>query len=154
MQPTDGKETLVIDCSLTMAWYFKDEATPYTNAVRASLTTERAVVPALWPLEVANVLLMSERRKRSNQMRATKWLRYLSALQIAVDPETPFRAFDHILNLARPQKLTTYDAAYLELAVRRGLPLGTLDRDLEKAARAVGVTIYVPPLGRDPKKKP
>jgi predicted nucleic acid-binding protein len=154
MQPTDGKETLVIDCSLTMAWYFKDEATPYTNAVRASLTTERAVVPALWPLEVANVLLMGERRKRSNQMRATKWLRFLSSLPIAIDGETPFRTFDQILNLARAQKLTTYDAAYLELAVRRSLPLGTLDRVLEKAARAVGVTIYVPPLGRDGKKEP
>jgi predicted nucleic acid-binding protein len=101
MRPTDGTETLVIDCSLTMAWYFKDEATPYTNAVRASLAIERAVVPALWPLEVANVLLMAERRKRSNQTRATKWLRYLSALPIAVDEETPFRVFDHILNLAR-----------------------------------------------------
>jgi predicted nucleic acid-binding protein len=147
MKPTDGTETLVIDCSLAMAWYFKDEATPYTNAVRASLATERAVVPALWPLEVANVLLMAERRKRSNQTRATKWLRYLSALLIAVDEETPLRAFDHILNLARTHKLTTYDAAYLELAVRRGLPLGTLDRDLEKAAKAVGVAIYMPPQG-------
>jgi predicted nucleic acid-binding protein len=147
MQPTDGTEILVIDCSLTMAWYFKDEATPYTNAVRASLATERPVVPALWPLEVANVLLMAERRKRSNQTRATKWLRYLSALPIAVDEETPFRVFDHILNLARTHKLTTYDAAYLELAVRRNLPLGTLDRDLEKASKTVGVTIYVPPQG-------
>jgi predicted nucleic acid-binding protein len=147
MQPTDGTETLVIDCSLTMAWYFKDEATPYTNAVRASLATERAVVPALWPLEVANVLLMAERRKRSNLTRATKWLRYLSAFPIAVDEETPFRVFDHILNLARAHKLTTYDAAYLELAIRRGLPLSSLDRDLEKAAKAVGVTIYMPPQG-------
>jgi predicted nucleic acid-binding protein len=147
MKPTDGTETLVIDCSLAMAWYFKDEATPYTNAVRAGLATERAVVPALWPLEMANVLLMAERRKRSNQTRATKWLRYLSALPITVDEETPFRVFDHIVNLARTHKLTTYDAAYLELAVRRGLPLSTLDRDLEKAAKAVGVTIYMPPQG-------
>ncbi len=63
MQPLDGSESLVIDCSVTMAWYVKDEATPYTNAVRAALATERAAVPALWPLEVANVLLMGERRK-------------------------------------------------------------------------------------------
>src|SRR6185312_10896762 len=62
MQPLDGSESLVIDCSVTMAWYFKDEATPYTNAVRAALAIERAAVPALWPLEVANVLLMGERR--------------------------------------------------------------------------------------------
>ena len=87
MRPTDGTETLVIDCSLTMAWYFKDEATPYTNAVRASLATERAVVPSLWPLEVANVLLMAE-AAASNPTRAAKWLRYLSALPIAVNGET------------------------------------------------------------------
>jgi predicted nucleic acid-binding protein len=147
VQPADGTETLVIDCSLAMAWYFKDEATPYTNAVRASLATERAVVPALWPLEVANVLLMGERRKRSNEARATKWLRYLRALPIAVDQETPFRAFDPILNLARSHKLTAYDAAYLELAVRRGIPLSTLDSELKKAAQAVGVTIYMPQPG-------
>ena len=89
MQPLDGSESLVIDCSVTMAWYFKDEATPYSNAVRAALVTERAAVPALWPLEVANVLLMGERRKRSTQAKATKWLRFLAALPIAVDTQTP-----------------------------------------------------------------
>jgi predicted nucleic acid-binding protein len=145
MQKMNGTETLVIDCSMAMAWYFKDEATPYTNSVRASLMTERAVVPVLWPLEVANVLLMAERRKCSNQTRATKWLRYLSALPIAIDDETPFRSFDHILNLARSHNLTSYDSSYLELTVRRGLPLATLDRDLKKAAQAVGVTLYSPP---------
>ena len=145
MQPTDGTETLVIDCSMAMAWYFKDEAIPYTNAVRASLATGRAVVPALWPLEVANVLIMGERRKRSNQAKATKWLRYLMALPITVDGEAPIRAFDTILALARSHKLTSYDASYLELAARRGLPLATLDTDLKKAARAVGVSMYAPP---------
>src|SRR5690242_14754930 len=145
MQPTDGTETLVIDCSMTMAWYFKDEATPYTSAVRASLATERAVVPSLWPLEVANVLLMSERRKRSNSTRASKWLRYLSALPIFLDGETAVGAFQAILGLARSQGLTTYDAAYLELAQRRGIPLASLDRDLRKAAQAVGVSLYTPP---------
>ena len=145
MQETDGTESLVIDCSLAMAWYFKDEATPYTNSVRASLATERAVVPVLWPLEVVNVLLMAERRKYSNQTRATKWLRYLSALPIAIDKETPFRSFDHILNLARGHKLTSYDASYLELSVRMGLPLATLDRELKKAAQRVGVSLYSPP---------
>ena len=102
MQSKDGTETLVIDCSITMAWYFKDEATAYTNAVRASLATERAVVPTLWSLEVANVLLMAERRKRSNQTRAAKWLRYLSALPIAVDPETPSRASTTGIATTRP----------------------------------------------------
>jgi predicted nucleic acid-binding protein len=147
MQPTDGTETLVIHCSMTMAWYFKDEATPYTNSVRASLASERAVVPSLWPLEVANVLLMSERRKRSNPTRAAKWLRYLSALPIFVDGETASRTFHVILNLARSHGLTTYDAAYLELAQRRGIPLASLDRDLRRAAEAVGVALYTPPTG-------
>lgn len=74
MYATDGPETLVLDCSLTMAWYFKDEATSYTQAVRAALATERALVPALWSLEVANVLLVGERRKRSTQAKAAKGL--------------------------------------------------------------------------------
>jgi predicted nucleic acid-binding protein len=145
MQPTDGTETLVIDCSLTMAWYFKDEATPYTSAVRASLATERAVVPSLWTLEVANVLLMSERRKRSTPTRAAKWLRYLESLPIFIDEESAWRSFQPILTLARSHGLTAYDAAYLDLAQRRGLPLASLDRDLKKAAQAVGVALYTPP---------
>jgi YhcG PDDEXK nuclease domain len=78
MQPLDGSESLVIDCSVTMAWYFKDEATAYTNAVRASLATGRAAVPALWPLEVANVLLMGERRKRSTQAKAGQMNLYVN----------------------------------------------------------------------------
>jgi predicted nucleic acid-binding protein len=147
MRPTDGTETLVIDCSMTMAWYFKDEATPYTNVVRAGLATERAVVPSLWPLEVANVLLMAERRKRSNPTRAAKWLRYLSALPIATDGETASRAFQPIVSLARSHGLTTYDAAYLELAQRRGIPLASLDSDLKKRAQAIGVALYSPPQG-------
>ncbi len=147
MRTADGTETLVIDCSLTMAWYFEDEATPYTNAVRNAMATERAVVPALWSLEVANVLLTGERRKRSTQAHAAKWLRFLAALPIAIDTDTPFRAFDPMLRLARSNKLTAYDAAYLDLAIRVGLPLATLDEDLEKAARANGVSIYAPPQG-------
>jgi predicted nucleic acid-binding protein len=145
MQPLDGSESLVIDCSITMAWYFKDEITAYSNAVRAALASERAAVPALWPLEVANVLLMGERRKRSTQAKATKWLRFLSALPIAVDTQTPGLAFDPILSLARSHKLTAYDAAYLELAMRLGLPLAARDDALEKAAQAVGVPLFTPP---------
>ena len=144
MPPLDGSESLVIDCSVTMAWYFKDEATPHTNAVRAALAAHRAAVPALWPLEVANVLLMGERRKRSTQTQATKWLRFLRALPIAVDAQTPDLAFDTILNLARGHNLTTYDAAYLELAMPLGVPLAARDAALEKAAEAIGVSLFTP----------
>jgi predicted nucleic acid-binding protein len=145
MQLLDGTESLVIDCSVTMAWYFKDEATPYTSAVRAALATERAAVPVLWPLEVANVLLMGERRKRSTQAKATKWLRFLAALPIGVDTQTPALAFDMVLALARSHKLTAYDAAYLELAMRLGVPLAARDDTLEKAAHAVGVPRFTLP---------
>jgi predicted nucleic acid-binding protein len=146
-RPTDGSETLVIDCSLTMAWYFGDEATAYTEAVRDSLVTEHAVVPTLWSLEVANVLVMGERRRRSTEGQANRWLRLLSVLPIAIDGETGFRAFDSILTLARHHGLTAYDAAYLELAVRRSLPIATLDDDLKKAALALGVAMYEPMVG-------
>jgi predicted nucleic acid-binding protein len=144
VQPADGTETLVLDCSLAMAWYFRDEATPYTTAVRTALATERVVVPSLWALEITNVLIVAERRKRSTQAKASKWLRLLAALPIFVDGETAARAFDPVLSLARAHKLTAYDAAYLELAMRRGLPLATLDDDLKKAAQTVGVPLYVP----------
>jgi predicted nucleic acid-binding protein len=142
MQPLDGSESLVIDCSVTMSWYFKDEATPYSDAVRAALATQRAAVPALWPLEVANVLLMGERRKRSTQAKATKWLQILATMPIAVDTQTPGLAFDAILDLARSHKLTAYDGAYLELAMRLGVPLATSDTALKKAALAVGVALF------------
>jgi predicted nucleic acid-binding protein len=88
---------------------------------------------------------MGERRKRSTQAQAATWLRFLAALPIAIETDTPFHAFDAILGLARGHTLTAYDAAYLELALRRGLPLATLDAALEKAAVAVGVPLYTPP---------
>ena len=132
---------------MTMAWYFADEATAYTDAVRDSLVTQQAVVPTLWSLEVANVLVMGERRKRSTEGQADRWLRLLSALPIAIDSEAPFLAFDSILGLARHHRLTAYDAAYIELAVRRSLPIATLDDDLKKAALALGVAMYEPLVG-------
>ena len=135
-------DEFVLDGSVTMAWYFKDEANDYANAVRDGLGESRAVVPSLWPLEVANTILVGERRKRSNQAQAATWTGLLSALPISVDEETSSRAFSDILNLGRSQNLSAYDAAYLELAMRRGLPLATLDAKLKAAAGAVGVPIY------------
>jgi predicted nucleic acid-binding protein len=75
----------ILDCSVTMAWYFKDEANAYAKAVRRSLSEAVAVVPALWPLEVANILVLGERRQRSTEAEASKWLRYLQMLPIHVD---------------------------------------------------------------------
>ncbi|MBV8381398.1 MAG: type II toxin-antitoxin system VapC family toxin [Planctomycetaceae bacterium] len=99
----------------------------------------------IWPLEVANSLLVGERRKRSTQAEAQKWLIYLQSLGINVDGETTARAFNEILNLGRSQNLSAYESASLELAMRKGLPLATLDDKLKAAAAAVGVQLDTVP---------
>jgi predicted nucleic acid-binding protein len=134
----------VLDCSVTMAWYFKDEADVYANTVRRALSRASAVVPALWPLEVANILVLGERRQRSTAAEASKWLRYLQVLPIHVDDETPARAWSDILHVARSYNLSAYDAAYLELAIRLGLPLASLDDGLKTTAASAGVAEFKP----------
>ena len=134
----------VLDCSVTMAWYFKDEANAYAKAVRKSLIEVDAFVPGLWPLEVANILVMGERRQRSTEAEASKWLRYLQMLPIRVDDETAVRAWSDILHIARSYQLLAYDASYLELAIRLGLPLASLDDNLKAAAAAAGVAEFKP----------
>ena len=138
----EGKDGFVLDCSVTMAWGFDDEATPYTNGVRDRLADAQAIVPALWPLEVANATIVGERRKRLDEARSSRFLSLLSRLPIVVDEETAARAWADTMHLARAHNLSAYDASYLELAVRRGLPLACLDGKLKAAAVAVGVPIY------------
>lgn len=129
---------------MTLAWFFQDETNAYAEAVEDSLARAEAVVPSLWPLEVANTLVIGERRKRSTEAQATTWLSYQRGLPIKVDDETAVRSWDEILSLARAYQLSAYDAAYLELALRRNLPLATLDDRLKDAAAAVGVAEYKP----------
>jgi predicted nucleic acid-binding protein len=138
---TPQKE-FVLDGSVTMAWYFADESNDYAAAVLADLEAGRALVPSLWPLEVANTVLVGERRKRSTEAQATAWLGILDTLSIEVERETTSHAWSSTLALARSQSLSAYDAAYLELAMRRGVPLATLDGKLRNAAQAVGVPIH------------
>jgi len=135
----------VLDCSVTMAWCFDDESTPYTDGVRDALAAARAVVPSLWCLEVANVLLVAERRDRLHKADATRFLALLQALPIAVDQESRQGALGEILDLAREHELSSYDATYLDLAIREGLPLATLDRRLEAAAVRAGVPLVEAP---------
>jgi predicted nucleic acid-binding protein len=137
----------VLDGSITLAWYFADEADTYADEVGRQLPAVEAIVPTIWPLEVANAVLMGERRKRSTPAQAATWISHLLSLPITVDDETSAHALGAILNLARMQSLSAYDAAYLELAMRRGLPLATLDDRLKAAAVAVGVPLYMPPPG-------
>ena len=136
---------VVIDCSVSVAWCFPGEKGAYPQVVLDSLATQEAVVPSLWPLEVANALLAGERRKRSTPDETLKSVRFLDSLPITVDDATGGQAFGHTLHLARAQSLSAYDAAYLELAMRRGLPLATLDDTLKTAAEALGVAVYSPP---------
>jgi predicted nucleic acid-binding protein len=132
----------VLDCSIALSWYFADESDPYANSVQDSLTQAVATVPAIWPLEVTNALLMGERRGRSTATQATAWLAMLRSLPILVDEETVPRAWNDTLQLARAHGLTSYDASYLELALRLGAPLATLDAKLRTAAAAVGVALF------------
>ena len=133
--------SLIIDCSITMAWCFADEATVETARVQDRLIAEAAVVPSHWFLEVVNVLVMAEKRKRITAADATNFLHLLAALDIQTDHETSARAFDHLPPLCRSHGLTSYDAAYLDLAVRRRLPLASLDDDLRQAAIGLGIQV-------------
>jgi predicted nucleic acid-binding protein len=134
----------VLDGSITVAWFFEDETNTYAESVEDALARAAAVVPALWPLEVANALLVGERRKRTTEAKVTQFLALVTSLPIAIDDETAARAWQESLQLARAHHLSVYDAAYLELALRRGLPLATLDDPLKAAATAIGVSEYKP----------
>ncbi len=130
----------VLDSSVTMSWFFADEATNATDELLDRLNSDgRAVVAAHWVLEVGNTLLMAERRKRSTVAESSHFLAILAALPIEMDQETISRAGTAGLALARAQGLTVYDSAYLELAMRRSLPLATLDKQLRTAAKKTGV---------------
>lgn len=133
-------DPFVLDCSVTMAWFFLGEATPATDALLDQLNLGgHAVVAQHWPLEVGNTLLMGERRKRSTPADSAHFLGILGALAIETDKETGANATSATLALARSHGLTLYDGAYLELAMRRKLPLATLDKELRAAAKKVGV---------------
>jgi len=131
----------VVDCSVTMAWVFPDEATDVTNALRESLINDMAVVPALWPIELGNVLIVATRRGR---IRMQDWKRIrdsLDSLPIEIDPDTSERMWEAIMPLAFEHRLSVYDATYLELAKRHKLPLVTLDKKLRAACRTAKIKV-------------
>jgi predicted nucleic acid-binding protein len=133
---------LVLDASVAVAWCFADECTAYTEGVLDLLASgAEALTASIWPFEVANALLMGERRKRISVAQVTKVLQRISLLPISIDPIRPDTAFGQILSVARQEQLTEYDAAYLELALREGLPLATLDNGLRRAARNAGINL-------------
>ena len=131
----------VIDCSVAVAWCFEDEATPASDGLLERLGAEAAAAPAIWPLELGNVLVMAERRGRVNATQVAEFVSLLRELPVAIEEETPQRAFDEVLALARNEGLTTYDASYLELAMRLGVPLATQDKELRLAAERLGTPV-------------
>ena len=132
---------LVIDASAALSTILKEERTPTSVALRDRIAADGAVVPALWWLEVANVLLIAERKARVKPGERATALGGLAALPITTDLETAARSRSDTLALAEAHRLTVYDAAYLELALRRQLPLATLDNELAAAAGACGVPV-------------
>jgi predicted nucleic acid-binding protein len=133
--------SLVLDPSLTLAWYFEDERTSAADAVLSQVADEGAVVPPLWRVEVLNAFQMGIRRKRIDTAFRDTALTRLSAMAIDVDTESDTRVWTATLHLADRFRLTAYDAVYLELAQRRQLPLASLDEELRRAGAALGVTL-------------
>jgi predicted nucleic acid-binding protein len=134
--------TLVVDCSVTMAWCFPSETTAFTEAALDALAIQSAVVPALWALEVANVLATSLRRKVLSAAKVERFRALLARLPIHLEAMDRDLALGPVLHLARKHQLTSYDAAYLEVARRGLLPLATLDKALRAAAKAEGVELF------------
>jgi predicted nucleic acid-binding protein len=133
-------DAFVLDCSVTMAWCFVDEATRKTDDLLDSLTgARRAYTPSIWPLEVANVVLVSERKARISQKDAARFLVLLWELPVTIDQEMTPLIIQSILKLGRTHQISSYDAAYLELALRRDLAMATLDKRLKKVAKSLGV---------------
>ncbi|MFZ5478594.1 MAG: type II toxin-antitoxin system VapC family toxin [Myxococcota bacterium] len=133
----------MLDASVTLAWFYDDERDAATDAVLARLGTERAVAPGIWPLEVANALLVGERRGRCSAAEVARFLTRLESLPIEVDAHTSLHASRGVLALARAHGLTSYDAAYLELAARRTSAIATRDAPLRTAAKALGVPLLI-----------
>jgi predicted nucleic acid-binding protein len=133
---------VVIDSSIALSWCFEDEASPETDVPFERVRDEGAIVPGLWHLELSNVLLQAERRGRITPKDVGVRLELIAELPIVTDQETTARAWREILTMARADRLTTYDATYLELAVRRGLPLLTKASELVRAARRLGVQVF------------
>jgi predicted nucleic acid-binding protein len=133
---------VVIDASMTLSWLLPDESSAVSLTVRDDVFQAESVwVPAHWRLEVCNSLWTAERRKRLNATGIAQAVALFTQLPVIVDPETNDRAGGETLALARQHTLSVYDAAYLELALRRGASLASLDRPLRKVAAELSVAV-------------
>jgi predicted nucleic acid-binding protein len=133
--------SFVVDNSVALAWCFEHEHTQPILDLLDRLAETGAVAPSLWPLEALNGLLMAERRRRLDTKRRQRLADFLRDLPVTLDAETADQAWTATARLAERYRLTMYDAAHLELAQRRKLPLATLDQDLIRAGKALGMTL-------------
>ena len=131
----------VVDNSVVMSWCFKDETNRYADAVLDKLSESTAIAPSIWPLEVVNVLLVAERRKRLKQVDSVRFITLLSQLPIVVEDKGSEKVMNDLLSLGRTSRLSSYDASYLDLAMRKDCPIATIDKKLMEAAKEVSVTI-------------
>lgn len=132
----------VLDCSLTMTWCFPDEATSLTRSALKGLKSSTALVPSLWPYEVGNILVVAQRRNRISRAQCENFLALLAQLPITISSAPNLNSITHITDIARDYALSVYDAAYLELSLRHGAPIATLDKALRKAAKAAGIATW------------
>jgi predicted nucleic acid-binding protein len=134
----------VLDASVALSWCFEDEANTYADRILDLLAHgAEAQAPAIWPLEIYNSLLTAERRKRITAAESANWLNKITALKISIGALLNFKEAGDILSIAREYGLSMYDASYVELARRAALPLATIDRKLDAAARKSGISTAV-----------
>lgn len=134
---------IVVDASVVFGWLLGEPGLfARARPVLLALRTARMLVPAIWQLEVANVLLVKERQKRLDKRAVEKCLRLLEELSVEVDTAAVTGTFDRVMPLARRNQLSAYDASYLELAAREKAPLATFDEALRTAARREGVALF------------
>jgi len=141
------RPSFVLDASVTLAWCFETETNEFTEAVLDSLASGAALVPTIWPLEIGNALVVAERRGYLDQAASARFINLVQQLPLEVEQESPQRMLGEILLLARQQQLSTYDASYLDLAMRSGLPLASQDQALLRAAGRCGVKPYLDQQG-------
>ena len=133
---------IVVDASVALAWCFPDEASEYADGVLVALEGRTVIVPAIWAIEITNAVLVGERRKRVKRADVLRFMELLGGLTIIERSQMVADTLSNVLPLAREYGLSAYDAAYLDVAIRQGAPLATLDSALQKAGRSAGIEIF------------
>jgi len=133
---------IVVDASVALAWCFPDEASEYADLVLNALAGQPILVPAVWALEVTNALLVAERRKRIKPPDVRRFVELLKNLMLVGHAHSVTETVANVQPLAKQYELSAYDAAYLDLAIRQGAPLATLDNKLKTASRSAGIKLF------------